>query len=144
MLAQSTSWNFRIASITANGFCAVAALSKYTSGLPWIFCLRTGKSSRIFSTSNPIASMLRAVLMKFLEENFFQLLLQRRNFDPVEDVLRERIRQQAPRLAAPDAARLQIEQRFVVQLSDGRAVRAAHIIGENLQFGLGIDHRVVR
>ena len=55
MLAQSTSWNLRIASITANGFCAVAALSRYTSGLPWIVCLRTGKSSRIRSTSKVLS-----------------------------------------------------------------------------------------
>ena len=46
-----------MASITANGFCAVAALSRYTSGLPWIVCLRTGKSSRIRSTSKVVETL---------------------------------------------------------------------------------------
>ena len=36
-----------------HGFCAVAALSRYTSGLPCIVCFSTGNSSRILSTSKP-------------------------------------------------------------------------------------------
>ena len=66
---------------------------------------------------------------------------ERLDLDAVDDVLRERIRQQAARIALADAARPQVEHRFRVQLADGRAVRAAHVVGENLQLGLGVDHR---
>ena len=62
MLAQSTSWKCRRASTTAVGFCAVAALSRYTRGLPWMCCLRTGKSSRIFSTSKAGATVLVSIV----------------------------------------------------------------------------------
>src|SRR5664279_5140943 len=151
MLAQSTSWKRRMASITANGFCAVAAESRYTSGLPWMYCLRTGKSSRIFSTSKPAVApavapavtWLLSVLMKFLEKNAFQRIPQRLYFDAVDHVLRERVGQQAAGLALADAARLQVEQGFGVELADGGAMGAAHIVGEDLQLGFGIHHGVV-
>src|ERR1035441_1385819 len=107
-------------------------------------CLRTGKSSRIFSTSKPAAITLLSVLMEFLEEELFQLFAQVRDLDPVDDVLCERVSQQAARLLFADAARLQVEQRFSIQLPDGSAVRAAHIVGMNLQFGLGVDYGIVR
>src|SRR5260370_41098219 len=41
--------------MTACGFCVVAALSRYTSGFPWTFTARIGKSARILKTSNPAA-----------------------------------------------------------------------------------------
>src|ERR1035441_4421246 len=110
-----------MASITANGFCAVAALSRYTSGMPWMVCFRTGKSSRTFCTSKPAAISLLTVLMEFLEKDPLQRVFQRRYLDAVHDVLRERVRQQAARLLLADAARLQVEQRLRVQLTDGGA-----------------------
>src|ERR1035437_8131461 len=151
MLAQSTSWKRRMASITAKGFWAVAALSRYTSGLPWMFCLRTGKSWRIFSTSKPavapavapVETGLLSVLMKFLEKNPFQRIAQRLHFDAIDYVLRECVGQQAAGLALADAARLQVEERFAVELADGGAMGAAHIVGEDLQLGFGIHHGVV-
>src|ERR1035437_1574320 len=120
MLAQSTSWKRRMASMTAKGFWAVAALSRYTRGLPWMFCLRTGKSSRIFSTSKPAVAPpvtgLLSVLMKFLEKNPFQRIPQRLYFDAVDHILRERVSQQTARLALADAARLQdVVDRIKVQ-----------------------------
>src|SRR5215469_3261260 len=133
MLAQSTSWNLRIASITAYGFCAVAALSRYTSCLPWMVCFKTGKSSRIRSTSNEVATLLVRVLMKFLEQDPFERVPQTLHLDAVHDVLRKRVGQEVARLLLADAARLQIEQRLRIQLPDGGAVRAAHVIGKNLQ-----------
>src|ERR1035438_3250576 len=143
MLAQSTSWNLRMASITAKGFCAVAALSRYTRGFPWILCFRTGKSSRTLSTSKPAEITLVSALMEFLEQDSFQRIFQGLNFDAIDDVLREGVGQQAARILFADAARPQVEHGFGIQLADGGAVRAAHVVGENLQFGLGIDHRLV-
>src|SRR5438876_10866790 len=40
------------ASTTTLGFWLVAALSRYTRGLPWTFSLRIGKSARTASTLN--------------------------------------------------------------------------------------------
>src|ERR1039458_7606486 len=79
-------------------------------------CFRTGKSSRIRSTSKPAAMSVVSVLMEFLGQNLFQLVPQLGNLDAVDDILRERLCQQAARLRLADAARLQIEQRFGVQL----------------------------
>src|SRR5215469_13149974 len=101
-----------MASITANGFCAVAALSRYTRGLPWIVCFRTGKSSRTFSTSNPMESMLLAVLMEFLDQSLLQPVFQGCHLDPVQNILRKRVRQQRARITFSDAARLQVKHRF--------------------------------
>src|SRR4051812_8940767 len=98
-----------MASITTNGFCAVAALSRYTSGLPWIVCLRTGKSSRIRSTSKVVESWLLRVLIEFLEQDSLQRILQRLHLDTVDDVLRECIGQQTARVALADAPRPQVE-----------------------------------
>src|ERR1035438_80785 len=126
-----------MASITARGFCAVAAESRYTSGLPWMVCLRTGKSSRSFSTSNAVVTSLLSVLMEFLKENLLQRIAQRRNLDPVHNILRERVGQQTARFLLADAARLQVEQRFAIQLADGRAMRAAHVVRSELQLGFG-------
>src|ERR1035438_6398819 len=66
-----------MASITANGFCAVAALSRYTSGMPWMVCFRTGKSCRTFRTSKPAAISLLTVLMEFLEKDPLQRVFER-------------------------------------------------------------------
>src|SRR5581483_6219537 len=133
MLAQSSSWNLRMASTTTVGFCAVAALSKYTSGWPCTFCFRTGKSSRIFSTSKPAATALLSVLMEFLVQQPLQRLFDGGRLDAVEDVLRERMRKERPCFVLADAARLQVEHALGIELSDGRAVRAAHVIGVNLE-----------
>src|ERR1039458_6793661 len=130
-------------SITAKGFCAVAAESRYTSGLPWMVCLRTGKSSRSFSTSNAAVTSLLSVLMKFLEEYLFQQIAQALHFNPIHNILRKRVGQQTARFPLANAARLQVEQRFAIQLADSGAMRAAHVIGIDLQLRLGIHHRIV-
>src|SRR5208283_2380639 len=108
MLAQSTERNLTIASITACGFCAVAALSRYTSGLPCMVCFRTGKSSRILATSKPAAMSVVSVLMEFPGQHLFQPIPQPGNLDAVDDILRERLCQQAARLGLANSARLQI------------------------------------
>lgn len=42
-VARSSSTS-RTASITCTGICMVAALSRYTSGWPWMVCDKAGKS----------------------------------------------------------------------------------------------------
>ena len=42
-----------------------------------------------------------------------------------------------------EAARVQVEDRVLVELADRRAVRALHVVGEDLELRLGVDLRVV-
>src|SRR5512133_3252041 len=99
-----------------------------------------GKSWRIFSTSK---RTLAAVLMEPLKENLFQPLAQRLEPDALEDVAREGGGQNIAGLVSPDAARLEVKQGFRVELPDGGAVRAAHVVGPDLQLGLGVDDSVL-
>ena len=46
--------------------------------------------------------------------------------------------------AVADAARLHVEHRVFVELADRRAVRALHVVRENLELRLRVDLRVVR
>src|SRR5882757_7576192 len=132
-----------MASMTGCGFCEVAALSRYTSGLPWIRCLRTGKSSRICSTSKGVVTGLVRVLMEFLEENAFQRICQRFHLDAVDNVLGEGVDQEVPRVDFRDAARLKVKQHLAIELADGSAVGAADVVRPDLQLRLGIDSRIV-
>src|SRR5438876_10112293 len=52
MLALCSSKTRRMASITWRGFWLVAALSRYTTGLPRRVCERIGKSARMRATSS--------------------------------------------------------------------------------------------
>ena len=55
----------------------------------------------------------------------------------------ERVDQHVARLGVGQAARAQVEDRVVVELADRRAVRALHVVGEDLELRLGVDRRVV-
>ena len=88
------------------------------------------------------ASARRRECSRRFEQRLFQVLANARNTDAVDDVARERVNQKIARVRLADAARAQVEHRFFVELADGRAVRAAHIVGQNLQLGLGVDHRI--
>src|SRR5215208_6611789 len=102
-----------------------------------------GKSSRIFSTSNPTGMTLLRVLMELVEEDRFQSFAQSFYFDAIRNILRERVDEQAAGFAFADAARLQVKQRFTIELADSRAVSAANIVGQNLQLRLGVDDSLV-
>ena len=46
--------------------------------------------------------------------------------------------------AFADAARAQVEQLLLGELAHRRAVRALHVVGEDLELRLGVDRRIVR
>ena len=62
--------------------------------------------------------------------------------DALHQVGGEGVGEQAPRRLDADAARAQVEDRVLVELADGRAVRAAHVVGEDLELGIGVDQRL--
>src|SRR6476646_7561766 len=65
------------------------------------------------------------------------------HLERLEHVGGERVREEAPRQLIGDAARLQVEERGLVDLPDRRAVRALHVVGEDLELRLGVDVRRV-
>ncbi len=71
------------------------------------------------------------------------VLAHRFTADALDDFAGEGVDQHPPRRFRPDAAGAQIENGFLVQLADGRAVRAFHVVGVNLQLRLGVGRRVV-
>ena len=61
----------------------------------------------------------------------------------VEAFARERHEQQAARGDFVDAAGAQIEKRVFLDLADGRAVRAFHVVGVDFELRLGVDLRLI-
>ena len=84
-----------MASRTICGFWVVAALSRYTSGLPWTRWFRTGKFWRWPPADGPAGCSVKATLvataMEFLQQQLLQLLAQRLDLDTVHDVARKRV-----------------------------------------------------
>ena len=54
------------------------------------------------------------------------------------------MQQHVARLGPRQAARLQVEHRLFIQLPHRRAVRALHVVRENLELRVRVDRRVVR
>src|SRR5689334_5644081 len=105
---------------------------------------RIGNSRRAASTSNFTRAgvcacawaaswlMIPPVLVdrQPLEEQVLEVLPQRRDLDALDDVRREGVQQDGARVGVADAARLQVEHLRLVELPDGRAVRALDVVGE--------------
>src|SRR3989442_4208965 len=104
------------------------------SGLPCTCCARIWKSLRMVVTSRLVAAGMQP-----LQENLFQPGAQRTYLDRVNNVAREGMHQQIARLFLRDAARLQVEDRLLIELANRRPVRATNIVGVNLQLRFGMD-----
>src|SRR5215831_5688692 len=78
-----------------------------------------------------------------LECGALESLADRIDLDRLEHVGGERVGEQPTRQRVGDASRLQIEERGLVDLSHGRAVRALHVVGEDLELRLRVDVRGV-
>src|SRR6476619_3217129 len=131
-----------MASRTWRGFCAVAAVSRYTRRLSRTSSSRTGKSARIAVTSS---AGVRSTLppRQFLFHRLHQPLADGRDGNPVEHLAGKRLDEHVSCLAEADAARAQVEQRVVVELTDRRSMRALHVVGEDLELRLRVDLGVV-
>src|SRR3954471_14144594 len=69
-----------------------------------------------------------------------QRLPDRRVLDELERLAEERLEQQALGLRLRQAAGLQVEQQVLIESAAGRAMRADHVVGEDLELGL-VVHR---
>src|SRR5215469_3441053 len=102
-------------------------------------CLRTGKSWRMVSTSNAGTVVLVAMLMEFFKQEPFQRFPELLRFDAVDDVLCEGVGENIAGGGFINAARLEVEERFGIELADGGAVGAFHVVGPDLKLGFGVD-----
>src|SRR6185369_12869122 len=82
--------------------------------------------------------------MQLTQHYLIQLRSNRVDLDLADDFLGKTVSQQTAAQFGIDSARLQVEQLFLVDLSDRRAVRALHIVGVNLQLRLRVDARLLR
>src|SRR5712692_6596458 len=154
-------------SITICGTCEDAALSRYTSGLPWTVWLSTGKSLRMRSTSQTSTGLGLIVIncskvaifrdqlnRAFVSANLqirsqpvqnrrVQLSLDRWDLDLLDHFLGKAVSQNVARELRPDAAAFEIKELVFLELADRRTMRTLHIIGENFELGLGIHLRIV-
>ena len=64
--------------------------------------------------------------------------------EALQHLVGEREGQHAARRGRVEAARAQVEQLALVELARGRAMRAFHVVGEDLELGLGVDLDVGR
>ena len=131
--------------MTASGFCAVAALSRYTSD----DSDRPAEDPEVLPDGRYVEDARRSVgcrasgcpVIEFLVDHPRKRFAQRGNFYPVDYILSERVGQQTAGFQPADSPGLQVEGRLGVQLPDGCAVGAAHVVGQDLQLGFGIDYR---
>ncbi len=138
-----------MAARTVSGFCVVAALSRYTSGWPWTWRPRIGKRARsargskrratgercrscahsVCSRAATSASMRSRVVCGSRRQRLVE--------EPVHDHAHRLHRREAPALRGRRAAPGR-------SASHGGAVRAAHVVGEDLELGDRLGPRVVR
>src|SRR6476660_6331692 len=122
--------------MTRRGFWLVAALSRYTSGLPRTRCDRMGKSWRSRSTSRAGtaagALMIASQAAEALEDQPIQLLTDRHQCHLVHDFGGKRVGQQPISSRRRQAATARAEPGEIVQPTDRGAMGALHVIGEDL------------
>src|SRR5260221_10340952 len=150
-----------MASSTCRGFWELAAESRKASGFPCDSCSKIGKSARSFRASSfvcaatamhrsypsdgfsPCAQCGRAggeaaqasALRNTRFERVRERLAHRLELDPVEHVLEEATHDQPLGLRARQTARHQVEELLAIDLAQGRAVGAAHVVGQDLEAG---------
>ena len=74
-----------------------------------------------------------------MEKLLGELVAQRRQVHPIENLPRESVSQQAARLVLADAPGTQVKEGLLVKLADGGTMGALHVISINFQLRLGID-----
>ncbi len=100
---------------------------------------RDGRSSG--SSGRLRASQRNSLQSPLGQQNLVKLGADGLHFDAADDVAGEGVGEQGAGVVFGDAARAQVEQGFVTELPDGRAVRAFHVIGEDFQLRLGVNLR---
>src|SRR5204863_842396 len=64
--------------------------------------------------------------------------------DPLDDLAREREGEQVAALVLADPPRAEVEEGGLVELPDRRAVRALHVVREDLELRLRVHERIAR
>src|SRR5204862_4704153 len=132
-----------------------AALGCGTRGAPssWAWRPRQGTSPSSRPRASRFASTRKAVSLLSPElprlrdarlEGGAERLAHRLQLDAVEHVLEEAAHDQPLRFGARETARHQVEELLAVDLAERRAVRAAHVVGEDLEAGDRVGVRALR
>ena len=79
-----------------------------------------------------------------LHQGFFEVVLQRLDFDSFEKVRRKSVRQHATGFSLRDTPGPQVEHGVLAELTDRRAVCAANVIRVDLELRLRIDFSLAR
>ena len=74
------------------------------------------------------------------EHRLFEPAAQRGDRNPLDHLGAEGIGQQIARGFFREAPAAQVEDLLAVELADGRAVRALHVVGKDLELRQGVDH----
>ena len=130
-----------MAAITWRGFCAEAALSRKTSGLPCT-CLRQDRevgADALDVEVRPGQDVHAALPFPPVLDRAFQQGARALVLDRVHRLGQERADQDRARRLLRDAAAAQVEQLVGVQLADRGAVAAFHVVGINLELRLAVD-----
>src|SRR5207248_758861 len=116
-----------------------------TRVLPYVCATRLMASvvPRTKMISSARAALMNRLTFSRAPSYSFVARAQGRERKQVHHLAGEGVGEQAPRRLAPEAARPQVEERVLVELTDGGAVRALHVVGEDLQLRLGIDDRAL-
>src|SRR6185295_2408994 len=78
------------------------------------------------------------------EEEFLEIAADRLDADPLDELAREGVGQEALRRLFPNTAGTEVEDRVLVELADGRAVGAPDVVGVDLELWIGIRDRFGR
>src|SRR5688572_20762568 len=141
-------------SMTGRGIWLDAALSRKTSGFPFTSRSRIGKSARTRWTSSAPLRLSAAVWIAVIEcssgggaglrhHRAFEPLHHRAHGNALDHGGAERIGEEVARRAVGKPAAAKIEQLFGIELSHGGAVRALHVVREDLELRLGVHRRLV-
>src|SRR5438105_11260082 len=76
--------------------------------------------------------------LETIPDDAIQLLANGCATDAFNNLTSESVNQHASRSLGADPASPQVKHRFLIQLANGRAMRALDVISVNLQLGLGI------
>src|SRR6185503_16506955 len=83
--------------------------------------------------------LVRSASEVAVERHPLQYFAHRVDLDGLECVGGERVGEQPPRVLGAHAAALHVEERLLVDLPHRRAVRALHVVGEDLELRLRVD-----
>src|SRR5688572_13051872 len=96
------------------------------------------------AASPAIGTLLEREVGEALEDRALELEPQHIDLDRLQHLGGEGVGEQRPRTLGADTARLEVEERQLLEAADRRAMRALHVVGEDLELRLRVHPRLLR